>query len=73
MARHFGLDKDDEKSAWQVLRGLKCIFISHMHADHHVGLAQILAKRQLVRDLLIFIHLNDIPKLNLWIVKPTAR
>ena len=65
MARHFGLDKDDEKSAWQVLRGLKCIFISHMHADHHVGLAQILAKRQLVRDLLIFIHLNDIPKLNL--------
>jgi ribonuclease Z len=53
MARHFGLDKDDENSAWQVLRDLKCIFISHMHADHHIGLAQILAKRQLVRDPLL--------------------
>lgn len=51
MARHFGLDKNDENSAWHVLRDLKCIFVSHMHADHHIGLAQILAKRQLVRDL----------------------
>jgi ribonuclease Z len=33
---------------WQVLRDLKCIFISHMHADHHIGLANILAKRKLV-------------------------
>ena len=52
MARHFGLGNDDENSAWQVLRDLKCIYISHMHADHHIGLAQILAKRQLVSDLL---------------------
>jgi len=48
MARHFGLDKNDKNSAWQVLRDLKCIFISHMHADYHIGLAQILAKRQLL-------------------------
>ena len=71
MARHFGLDKDDENSAWQVLRDLKCIFISHMHADHHIGLAQILAKRQLVRDLLFF--LSDILKFNAWIVEPTTK
>jgi ribonuclease BN (tRNA processing enzyme) len=70
MARHFGLNKDDENSAWQVLRDLKCIFISHMHADHHIGLAQILAKRQLVGDLL---SLGDILKFNAWIVEPTTR
>jgi ribonuclease Z len=61
MARHFGLDEDDENSAWQVLRDLKCIFISHLHSDHHSGLAQILAKRQLVRDLT---PLSDIPNKN---------
>lgn len=31
------------------MRGLRCIWISHIHADHHAGLARILAQR---RDLL---------------------
>lgn len=31
------------------MRGLRCIWISHIHADHHTGLARILALR---RDLL---------------------
>lgn len=31
------------------MRGLRCIWISHIHADHHTGLARILARR---RDLL---------------------
>ena len=70
IARHFGLEKDDENSAWQVLRDLKCIFISHMHADHHIGLAQILAKRQLVCDLF---SLSDILTFNAWIVGSTTR
>lgn len=35
-------------SVWQVLRELKSIFISHMHGDHHIGLAKILAMRQRV-------------------------
>lgn len=31
------------------MKGLRCIWISHIHADHHTGLARILALR---RDLL---------------------
>lgn len=31
------------------MKGLKCIWISHIHADHHAGLARILTQR---RDLL---------------------
>ncbi|KAG8906548.1 hypothetical protein FRB99_006662 [Tulasnella sp. 403] len=32
--------------ATAVLRDLKCVFISHAHADHHLGLAKILARRR---------------------------
>ncbi|KAK2462756.1 hypothetical protein APHAL10511_005274 [Amanita phalloides] len=34
------------RDVWQMLRDLKCIFISHIHADHHLGVATILAKRK---------------------------
>ncbi|KAH9479322.1 tRNAse Z TRZ4, mitochondrial [Psilocybe cubensis] len=47
MVRNFGLE-DSTYNVWQALRDLKCIFISHMHADHHIGLANILAKRKLL-------------------------
>ncbi|KAE9467863.1 hypothetical protein C3L33_00244, partial [Rhododendron williamsianum] len=40
----FGVDGADD-----AVRGLRCIWISHIHADHHTGLARILALR---RDLL---------------------
>lgn len=29
-----------------ILRNLRCIFISHNHADHHIGLSRLLSKRQ---------------------------
>lgn len=48
LARKFGDGLMSTSSVWQVLRQLKCIFISHMHADHHIGLAKILAMRQRV-------------------------
>ena len=48
LARKFGDDLASTSSVWQVLRELKCIFISHMHADHHIGLAKLLAMRQRV-------------------------
>ena len=48
MARYFGIDPVRPSNVWQALRDLKCIFISHAHADHHAGLARILAMRKQV-------------------------
>lgn len=50
-ARHFGTSESMSPNAWDALRELKCIFISHLHADHHGGLAKILAMRSRVRIL----------------------
>ncbi|KAI6671887.1 hypothetical protein NL676_006772 [Syzygium grande] len=44
MKRRFGVGGADD-----AMKGLRCIWISHIHADHHSGLARILAQR---RDLL---------------------
>ncbi|PSS07413.1 Zinc phosphodiesterase ELAC protein like [Actinidia chinensis var. chinensis] len=44
LKRRFGVGGADD-----AVRGLRCIWISHIHADHHTGLARILALR---RDLL---------------------
>lgn len=44
LKRRFGIQGADD-----AVRGLKFIWISHIHADHHTGLARILALR---RDLL---------------------
>jgi ribonuclease Z len=48
MARYFGTDRARDSNVWQALRELKCIFVSHVHADHHSGLAKILAIRKQV-------------------------
>jgi ribonuclease Z len=55
MARYFGTDPARPSNVWQALRRLKCIFISHAHADHHVGLAKILAMRKKVTLLCLTI------------------
>ncbi|XP_015866902.4 tRNase Z TRZ3, mitochondrial [Ziziphus jujuba] len=44
LKRRYGVEGADN-----AVSGLKCIWISHIHADHHTGLARILALR---RDLL---------------------
>lgn len=44
LKRRYGIQGADD-----AVRRLKCIWISHIHADHHTGLARILALR---RDLL---------------------
>lgn len=41
LKRRYGLQGADE-----AVRNLKCIWISHIHADHHTGLARILARRR---------------------------
>ncbi|KAG0701177.1 hypothetical protein DFH29DRAFT_831788 [Suillus ampliporus] len=64
LARNYGA------GVWDVLRGLKCIFISHIHGDHHIGLAKILAMRQkldpppeeplyLISNRMVFLYLRD--------------
>ncbi|XP_022721454.1 tRNAse Z TRZ4, mitochondrial-like isoform X3 [Durio zibethinus] len=44
LKRRYGVDGADN-----AIRNLKCVWISHIHADHHTGLARVLALR---RDLL---------------------
>ncbi|KAI0058634.1 hypothetical protein BV25DRAFT_1212589 [Artomyces pyxidatus] len=46
LARYFGTDESQPSNVWEALRELKCIFISHGHADHHAGVAKILAMRR---------------------------
>lgn len=48
--RNFGTDTASS-NACEALRNLKCIFISHLHADHHAGMAKILSMRYHVRSL----------------------
>ncbi|KAG8949139.1 hypothetical protein FRC00_008236 [Tulasnella sp. 408] len=50
LARQFGQPIISERGqasggVIDILRDLKCIFISHVHGDHHMGLAKILARR----------------------------
>ncbi|CAO2205041.1 unnamed protein product [Urochloa humidicola] len=40
LKRRFGVNGADE-----AVKSLKCIWISHIHADHHTGLARVLALR----------------------------
>ncbi|KAK3027067.1 hypothetical protein RJ639_040899 [Escallonia herrerae] len=44
LKRRFGIEGADD-----AVRRLRCIWVSHIHADHHTGLARLLALR---RDLL---------------------
>ncbi|KAL6578843.1 hypothetical protein OROMI_009059 [Orobanche minor] len=47
LKRRFGVQGADD-----LLRGLRCIWISHIHADHHTGLARILSlRRELLREI----------------------
>ncbi|KAI9310318.1 beta-lactamase-like protein [Dichotomocladium elegans] len=39
MMRRFGLDKVQDE-----LNNLQCIFVSHLHADHHIGVIHLLVK-----------------------------
>lgn len=64
------LSRNYGAAVWDVLRGMKCIFISHIHGDHHIGLAKILAMRQLldpppeeplylISNRMVFLYLRD--------------
>ena len=37
--------RDGKEDAWDVLRNTKLIYLSHVHADHHIGLAKLLHLR----------------------------
>ncbi|KAG7094254.1 hypothetical protein E1B28_007858 [Marasmius oreades] len=46
LTRHFGTDEGKEMNVWRVLEDLRCIYISHVHGDHHIGVARLLKKRK---------------------------
>ncbi|KAH9831154.1 uncharacterized protein C8Q71DRAFT_715676 [Rhodofomes roseus] len=49
LARMYGDDGQNRATGvWEILRNLRCIFVSHMHGDHHLGLSKILAMRRLM-------------------------
>lgn len=37
--------RDGSEDAWDVLKNTKLIYLSHVHADHHIGLARLLQLR----------------------------
>lgn len=39
MLRRFGIERLDDE-----MRAIRCIFISHLHADHHLGVVQLINK-----------------------------
>ncbi|CAO3608173.1 unnamed protein product [Cunninghamella echinulata] len=41
MLRYFGQDNIEKE-----INDLRCIFVSHLHADHHLGVIQLLTKRK---------------------------
>jgi ribonuclease Z len=53
LVRHYGTDIAAENNVWDVLRDIKCIFISHIHGDHHLGLSKLLAMRNKVEMILV--------------------
>ncbi|KAJ6474674.1 hypothetical protein C8R47DRAFT_986730 [Mycena vitilis] len=62
LARHFGPGVGD------VLRDLRCIFVSHIHGDHHMGVAKILARRrQLNPPATEPLYLVSVHKLHLYL------
>jgi ribonuclease Z len=48
--RFYGRDGADE-----VLKNMRMIFISHLHADHHLGLINILSRRRKVTDEMVLL------------------
>ncbi|KAJ7780273.1 hypothetical protein DFH07DRAFT_794449 [Mycena maculata] len=62
LARHFGPNVGD------VLRDLRCIFVSHIHGDHHTGVAKILLKRRQLNPRAMHpLYLVSIHKLHLYL------
>lgn len=52
MMRLYGIDRVDEE-----LSKMKCIFISHLHADHHLGVVQLIKKWSMVKSNLFFLYI----------------
>uniref|UniRef100_A0ACD5VPN7 Uncharacterized protein n=1 Tax=Avena sativa TaxID=4498 RepID=A0ACD5VPN7_AVESA len=57
LKRRFGVSGADE-----IVKNLRCIWISHIHADHHTGVARVLALRSKL--------LNSVPHKPLLVIGP---
>lgn len=60
MVRFYGRDGSDD-----ILRNLRFIYVSHLHADHHLGLLNLLSRRRkLTKDKVVLLAPNQI---NAWL------
>lgn len=56
---------DQEADMSSFLTQLKCIFISHLHADHHLGLIRILVERSKVSHAMTLFPCSLLTQLDL--------
>lgn len=54
MMRRFGEDRVDEE-----ISKIRCLFVSHLHADHHLGVVQLINKWNKVKKNIDFIWNDD--------------
>ncbi|KAF8755415.1 tRNase Z endonuclease [Rhizoctonia solani] len=65
MCRRFGVDETAPENAYSVLADVKCIFVSHIHGDHHMGLLRLLTTRRAVASELCVREYHDLEDIGL--------
>jgi phosphoribosyl 1,2-cyclic phosphodiesterase len=76
MSRQFGIDDENPSNIRNILGDLRCIFVSHSHADHMIGVSRLLSKRRKVMHLSITGHsLSSVSRIirNFKLLEPSAK
>jgi ribonuclease Z len=72
LSRHLGPEDHQQRmSAEECLRQLRCIFVSHLHADHHLGIIRLLRYWKSLRELDVMALGKDAQQEPLYIIGPS--